>query len=185
VITDYNQTRRGNVTTVNVTSSLSGVVYFHWYVDGVHVAATTSPEWTFRFEGGEQVRVEVVDTADPDFDTVAGAPAGWPARRLLWWTASVSADCAHYRVEQKKATGSWETVGLVHHQADQWAYQLLTDRLDDLTEYTWRIVPVDTAGNDGTAKTIGPETVVRTPDAPDFDISFDSGTTQVTFSEAA
>ena len=62
---------------------------------------------------------------------------------------------------------------------------MLTPRLDDLSTYTWRVIPVNTAGNDGTALTIGPELIVRTPDAPNIEIVFDSGTTRVTFSEAA
>ena len=91
---------------------------------------------------------------------------------------------SYYRVEQKLGAGDWETLRIVPQVADQWAYSLLTDRLDDLSSYTWRVIPVDAAGNDGTAITIGAELIVRTPDAPDFTATFDSGTTKVTFDEA-
>lgn len=183
-ITAYNQTRQGNVTIVTVTSGLGGTVYYHWYIDGAFVATTLTPTRSFVLEVGEQVRIEVNDTTDPDYDPFANAPAGWPARRTLWWIRSTDADVRQYRVEQKKGAGSWATIGIIQANAVDWAYSLLSPCLDDLASYTWQVIPVDTAGNDGTALTIGPELVVRTPDAPEFTVSFDEGTTRVTFAAA-
>jgi len=183
-ITAIDTTRFGNVTTVTATSDLGGSPYFHWYVDGAWVGVSLTGSWDFYLPLGDSARIDVIDTADADFDPVAGAPAGWPARRTLWWIRSLATDCDHYRVEQKKGAGEWSTAGIVHHDPNRWEYFILTDRLDDLSDYTWRVVPVDLAGNDGTPTTIGPETIVRTPDAPNFTISFDSGTTKVTFTAA-
>lgn len=184
-ITAYQTTRLGNVTTVRVTSGLSGTIYYHWYLDGFWVASTTAPRRDFLLPLGDQVRVDVLDTLDADFDPIANAPAGWPSRRLLWWLRSLDGGIEHYRLEQKKGAGDWSAVAVVRHQNESWSYELLSDRLDDLSQYTWRIVPVDAAGNDGTPFTIGPEEIVRTPDAPDFAIAFDNQTTKVTFSETA
>jgi len=184
-ITAIETTRFGNVTTVTATSDLGGSPYFHWYVDGTWVGVCETGTWDFYLPLADQARIDVVDTADPAFDAVAGAPAGWPARRTLWWVRSLAADVDQYRVEQKKGEGDWSTVAIVHQEPHQWEFSVLTDRLDDLSDYTWQVVPVDTAGNDGTPIAIGPETIVRTPDAPEFEITFDSGTTKVTFSAAS
>lgn len=184
-ITSYSQVRDGNMTEVTVTSDLGGTVYYHWYVDGCYVASTTSPVKSFYLEVDEEARVEVLDTNDSAYDPIANAPAGWPSRRSLWWIRSTASDVDHYRVEQKKGVGSWATIGLVQHDDREWTYHLLTPRLDDLETYQWQVIPVDKAGNDGSALDFGSEKIVRTPDSPDFEISFNSGPTTVTFSEAS
>lgn len=175
----------GNEVTVEVTSTLSGTVYFHWYLDGIWQGRTLSGRRMFYLDAGDQARVDVLDTNDAQFDAVANAPTQYPARRLIWWVRSLAADVDHYRVEQKKAGGSWEAVAIVSHREDRWDYSVISERLDDLTQYTWRVVPVDVAGNDGDPVTIGPEQIVRRPDAPNFEITYDSGTRKITFSEAA
>lgn len=184
-ITSYQQQRFGTVIIVTVTSDLSGTIYYHWYIDGAFIASTQSPTRSFILEAGDQVRIEVNDTNDADYDPVANAPDGYPARRTIWWIRSTDDDVANYRVEQKKGEGDWTSIGIVRRNGATWAYSLLSPRLDDLSAYQWRVTPVDEAGNDGTAKTVQSEDVVRTPDAPDFTATFDSGTTKVTFAEAA
>ena len=165
-------------------SGLGGTVYYHWYVDGCFIAAGTSNSRTFFLARDDQVRIDIQDTNDADYDSIANAPTDDPARRSLWWCRSLATDIDHYRVEQKKGAGAWETIGIVHHVADRWSYELLSPRLDDLADYTWRMVPVDAAGNDGTTIEFGPERIVRRPDAPDFGVAFDDATTKVTFSDA-
>ena len=183
-ITSIETTRFGNVTHVVATSDLGGTVYFHWYVDGAWLGMSLGGEWDLFLPLGDQARVECIDTNDADFDAIAGAPAGWPARRTLWWVRSLAEDCDQYRVEQKLGAGDWSTVAIVHQEPNRWEFSVLTDRLDDLADYTWRIVPVDLAGNDGTPIEIGPERIVRTPDSPNYTISFDTETTKVTFTAA-
>lgn len=183
-ITSITQTRHGVQTIVTAASDLAGTVYLHWYLDGVLVASGTSTRRAFTVVAGDRIRVDVVDTTDPNFDPIANAPAGYAARRRLWWLTSLDADVLHYRVEQQKDGGTWSTVATVPHDG-RWAYTLVTARLVDLASYAWRIVPVDRAGNDGTILTIGPQTIVRTPDAPNFTATFDPATTKVTFASAA
>jgi hypothetical protein len=238
MITSYQTTRLQNVTTVRVTTSLTGTVYFHWYLDGRPVGSGTSSVRSFYLAQGVQVRIDVLDTTDPAFDAAANAPAAYPARRTLWWLsaaetgpnqlvlaelslhelATLSLDelagvplqrdeIARYRIEQSRGDmwslsldelaemsldelaelnfwSEWSTLGNIFHRDDQWTYQYLTDALDDLTVYRWRIVPVDRAGNDGTPVDIGPEKLIRTPDAPNYTISFDPGSSTVTFTAA-
>lgn len=181
-ITAYSQQRFGDATVITVTSDLSGTIYYHWYADGVYVGRTLTSSRTFQCARGGQVRVDCLDTTDAGYDGAANAPDAWPARRTLWWVRSLDADVTEYLVEQKKGAGSWSTLGRVPAQSGRWTYSLLTDRLDDLAEYTWRVTPKDAAGRSGTALTIGPETIVRRPDAPSFSASYNESTQKVTFS---
>lgn len=184
-ITAYSSVRHGNATTVTVTSDLSGTIYYHWYSDGAYIASTTSASRSFLYDTDDQSRITVQDTNDADYDPIANAPVGYPAKRTVTWIRSIDSDVARYRIEQQLGAGSWAVIGLVQHVATTWQYELLTPRLDDLGVYTWRMIPVDAAGNDGTARTLDAETIVRTPDAPRFTIAFDGGTTKVTFAMAA
>jgi len=183
-ITGYTRARVGNLTRVTVTSGLSGTIYYHWYIDGAWVGSGRSPTRTFHLPADDQVVLVCQDTNDADYDPVAEAPAGWPARRTLYWLRSVDPAIAAYRIEQNRAGAGWVTLGIVRQDGTRWEHQLLTPRLDDLIVYQWRVVPMDAAGNDGTALTIGTETVVRTPDAPAFAATFDEETTQVTLAAA-
>jgi hypothetical protein len=181
----YSAVRIGETTEVLVATSLSEVAWYCWYVDGAYVGKTVGPTKSFQVPTGEQLRVECLPTADADFDPIANAPDGYPARRTLWWTRSLDANVAAYRVEQKASDGDWTTLAEVPPEADQWGFSVLTGRLDDLTVYTWRVTPIDAAGNEGTPITIGPETVVRTPDAPNFTAELDAETQTVEFAEAS
>lgn len=182
-ITAVSQVRQGNVITMTAVSDISPVE-FHWYIDGAYYDSSRHGVHTFYLKTGDQGRIEVFDT-NPGVDPFLYTPTQKPARRSLCWIRSLGTAVAHYRVEQKKGAGSYSTVATVAHEEDRWSYSCLTERLDDLSEYTWRITPVDQAGNDGTAITVGPEMIVRTPNAPDFTVSFDGGTSRVTFTEAA
>ena len=174
MITSYQGQRIGSTTVVTVVSDLSGVIYYHWYLDGTWMGRTTAASFSFLLETEDQGRVEVIDTSDAAFDPVADAPLMFPARRTLWWTRSLSADVARYRVEELKGAGTWIALGEVVAEADRWDYAYLTGRLDDLTNYHWRVVPVDAAGNDGTPIQLTqlPELIVRVPDAPQFTVTY-------------
>ncbi len=173
------------MTEVSVTSDLAGTIFYHWYIDGTWIASTNSAVYAFRLPAGDEARIEAIDTNDAAFDPIANAPAGWPARKTLFWTASIFASIDRYRVDQQQDGGDWATIGYVDHIQGQWCYSLVTDRLVDLAEYAWRIYPVDVDGNAGTHVELAAEKIVRIPDGPDFEISFDAGTTKVTISAAA
>ena len=183
-VTSYAQRRFRGLVEITATSDLSGAVRFHWYVDGQYIGETAGPTRSIFLDSGDQARVVVVDTTDPAFDPYASPPDRYPPRRWVWWIRSLASDTAKYRVEQKKGAGDWVLIGEVHHDPNRWSYGLLTGRLDDLADYQWRVIPIDRAGNQGTACAIDTERVVRIPDAPDFAITFNSGPKTVTFSAA-
>lgn len=184
-ITAYTVERHGNVSRVTVASDLVGAVLYHWYLDGAYLGMTTSPSRSVYVPAGEQARIEVLDTLDPDWDPIVGAPAGYPPKRTLWWLRSQSTDVGSYRVEQCVVGEAWGTVAIVQHQPGQWSYQVASARLTDLTYYQWRIVGIDVLGNEATGITHMARRVVRTPDAPAFAIAYNPATQRVTFSLAS
>jgi len=184
-ITSYTQTRDGNMTIVTVTSDLSSPVFYHWYQNGAFVGSGNQASWTFFLDDGEQARVECHDTNDADYDPIANAPTLRAARRTLEWIRSTAADIDHYRIDQKIGDGDYEQIAMVNARAGIWSYTYQTDRLSDLTSYTWKITPVDNAGNDGAALVFDQERVVRTPDAPSYTVAPDEETPpHVTFTAA-
>lgn len=178
----YAVTRLGDVATVTVTTSLDDPLWHYWYLDGSYAGRTAGPANSFQLASDGKYRIECVPTDSDDFDPIASAPEGYPSRKTLWWVRSVAADVASYRIEQRIGEGDWTTIAEVVQPANQWEFYLTTDQLADLTDYTWRITPTDAAGNAGTPLTIGPERIVRWPDAPDYDIEFDPKTDKITFS---
>jgi hypothetical protein len=179
-VTNYLFTPLGSFTLVQVTSDLVSPTFF-WYLDGVFYERTAAPEISVFLEEGDQAEIVAVDTIDPEnFDVIANAPVSQPARRTLWWVRSVDLDASRYVIRQQREAEGYIDVG-TEPATDAWSYRYITPRLDDLTQYDWRIVPFDLAGNEGAPFAIGPEQIVRKPDAPDFVIAFDGGTTRVEF----
>ena len=179
----YSIVRHGSIVTVTATSNLAGdgSVWYHWFLDGSFMASSQSNVYSVFLQPDEQARVDVLDSVDPDYDPIANAPVGYPARKSVYWYRSFETDIDFYRVDQNKASAGWTEVGRVPHSDSLWAYSLFTPRLTDLTSYEWRVMPVDLAGNDGTATTFAAETIVRTPDAPEFTMVYDEGTDKITF----
>ncbi len=195
MILDYQTNRIADVTAVSVISSLADPVYYFWFLDGQYQGRTTAPRRSFQVPPGQQARVEVVDSNDPDFDPSAADVSRFPAQKTLWWVRSPDPDVDHYRVDQAVCaplapgvSGSWSSLlpmpfrgrslayaalGVAAALPYQWTYQFLTARLVDLALYKWRIVAVDAAGDDGAALALGPEVFVRVPDAPAFSIALD------------
>lgn len=172
MITAYQTSRLADVTVVRVTSDLAGgTVYYHWFAEGDYLGRTTEPERVIQLDAGEQLRIDCLDTLDPDYDALASAPAGYPARKTLAWVRSLDGSTVEYRIDQRQDAGEWEEIGRVPAEPGRWEYRHLTDRLVDLTEYAWRIVPLDAVGNAGTPVELGRELVVRRPDAPSFTVA--------------
>ena len=180
----YTQSGFGQTTLIEVSSDLTPPVWFHWYLDGVFQATTTVGEFWISLEPGVQARLEVIDSTDPDFDPLANCPAAYPATRSLWWIRSLAADLDRYRVEQQQDGGDWTTVATVLKKDNQWHYHIESGRLVDLATYAFRIVPIDAAGNDGTAQSLSSRRIVRTPAAPDFSLTFNEGPTTITIGAA-
>lgn len=189
-ITSTSTVRQGNTTTVSATSNLSGTVYFHWYVDGEYVGASSATGGTsarsFIMGPGFQSQIDVLDTIDPDFDAYANAPTAYPARRTLQWVRCTDGpEVRHYRVEQLVDLGDWESIGIIQHDPSRWSYTFVVSGLVDLSTYSWRVIPVGANGNDGDMLILNEEEIVRTPDAPEFTATFTQATSRVTFAEPA
>jgi hypothetical protein len=182
-ITSITSCRAGDITTVTVASDLSGVVFYHWYLDGVWLGMTSAPSMSLRLGDGECGRLDCIDTTDPAFDGPANSPDEPASRRTIWWVRQPTG-VEKYRVEQRKNAGAWVSIGEVVQDGESWSYSILTDRLDDLADYEWRVIPIDAAGNEGTPVALAAETVVRRPDAPRFIVTFNEVPTTVTFAEA-
>ncbi len=170
----------GPVRHVECESDLTPPVYFHWYLDGVWQGMTQTGEKDFLLAAGEQFNLVILDTVDPDFDYLANAPAGYPARRTIEFLESADEDTAYYLVQlatgaSTPASNDWFTSenGKLMHRPGQWIYRHTTAPLDDLTWYWFSIVPYDAAGNAGSRKTIGREYVAHTPNAQDLAATFD------------
>lgn len=185
MITSYTAAAAGEMFLVTVVSDLADpIIYYHWWLDGVYVDSTTVPDHAFFVPAGDLARVECVDTADADYDPLVASVATYPARRTLFFLRSLAA-VEHYRVEQRANVGAWTTIARVLPENGQWSFQVLSPRLADLTVYDWRVIPVDAAGNDGTALSLPSESpLVRVPDAPEFTATFDPNTTTVTIAAA-
>jgi hypothetical protein len=181
----YSTVQIDDVTEVTVATSMTDVVYYCWYVDDAYVGKTASPTRSFQVESGEHLRVTCIPTDDEDFDPVQNAPDGFPGKRTLWWCRSLDSAVAQYRIDQKSGDGDWAELATLSAVDGQWAYSFTTDTLDDCTSYTWRVVPINADGVEGTALTIGPETIIRYPDAPDFSATFDANSQTLAFAEVS
>lgn len=182
-ITAYSHQRIDRQIVITAESDLSGQVFYHWYVSGVWAAVTNDGRFAIYLNDGIQARVECVDTNDADFDAAENLPEELSPVRTLWWTRSVDTDTSYYIVEQKEDAGDYAEVARIW-QGDEWTQSFVTDALTDLATYYWRITPVDTSENEGTPTVIGPDVIVRRPDAPDFTVEYDSGTQKITFEAA-
>lgn len=169
---------------VTVTSSLSGRIYYHWYLNGQYKGATLTRTKAFRIRIGDDANVLCIDTNAIDFDPVLSAPDVVSDRITVYWVRSLDTDVTHYIIQQNKDGGGWTDIGK-QISTGAWQYEFITDRLVDLATYQYRVVPYDAAGNAGTPITFTAEKHVRVPDSPDWTSSYSAGTTRFTFSAVA
>ena len=182
-ITGYRSIRVGNTHQITVASDLIGKIYYHWYRDGQYLIRTVASTYSMYLPPNAQARILVIDTNDPDFDPLANNPDKHPGHRSIHWIRSLATDVDHYRIEQNKDGAGWTGIATSKHNKNQWVYIWVSGILDDLSDYQWRIIPVDRYGNDGTALTYQSETIVRFPDAPNFRVTYDDVSDTITFIE--
>lgn len=176
--------RIGNVVVVTAVTFLVGSpVYYHWFLDGVHVGSGTSPTFSFSVEQAGQGRVEVVDTLDSNFDPLSATIAQFPARYTVYWVRSLDTETREYLLEQQLEAGAYALVARLSHDENIWDYRLLSERLNDLSGYNFRVTPMDRAANMGTPLVLDIY-AVRIPDAPSWNYAYDPGSDRVTFAAA-
>ena len=173
------------VVKVEASSSLGADATLYWYVDGKLVQAASFPrERIFSLQPGHSALIEVLDTT-------AAATEAYPGEVLLQWYAVDGA--VQYYVQQWVGVGAadgdlpvddedWSTLRTVV-ATDEEVYNHLTEWLDDQTEYTFRVAPVNEENIQGSSLMMT-FTVVCRPDAPDTTCTYDADTQRVTVAAA-
>ncbi len=171
MITGYTTSASGPLTLVTVTSSLTGIVCFNWFVDGEFAIQTNVPEFSFAIQSGQQATIVCIDS---NSSTIPTAPAGWPSTRTLLFVRSLDPTIQSYQIQQQENGGSWVTLASIPDDPTQWSFVYQTGPLDDLASYVWQAVPIGQNGNSGTPIALAAEFIVRTPNAPLFVVTADS-----------
>ena len=160
---------------VGFTSTLSSPT-FYVYLDGTLIETTQRAQSVINVEPNVQFILEVLDS--PTDTPVVVYPSRW---WLNWGPSSGAVD--HYRVEEF-VSAAWVLRAKVPHSGRS-AYRWLTRHLEDVTTHQFRIVPVGTNGNQGTAATIT-GLMVRQPDVPVVEqTNYDQGTRTITLDLAS
>jgi hypothetical protein len=153
----------GNSWWLSWSSDLTDPTFYIYDLSGNGLLSTTKETGMLVIcEAGESRVIEVRDAV------WANVPRGFPGRLDLFWYAT--ADTAHYRIEEYVGS-AWALVGKqTDDGAGHWTWR--TRFLEDITTHQFRIVPVGTNGNSGTAKTWS-VLMVRHPDPPQVTFAYD------------
>jgi len=150
------------------SSDLANPLFYIWR-DGRLMDTTMALEYTLYVSSGEQLVLEVFDSAD---DVASDA---FPGKITLGWYPV--ADTAHYIIE-RLVNAVWVQKKQVNDTGLGF-YQWQSDYLEDVTTHEFRIVPYGDNGNAGTALSFA-VFMVRLPDVPDVSFSYDDSTNKVT-----
>lgn len=174
----------GGWSCINLTTNLDNYpsrVFWHWWVDGRYAGVTHARKRAFRTPPGRTTMVEVKPTryrtyrgSDRNIDPLAGEVT-------LQFQAADDADS--YLVQYQPSGGDWTTFAIMQDDG-RWCYSVRTPQLDDDTEYSFRVVPRDSAQNEGSALSLGTHRVVRYPDPIEADVTWNEGSDTFTFDEA-
>jgi hypothetical protein len=166
-----------NLFRLALTSSGTPPITFRVFREGKLTATLISSVQTASIDipvaSGDHPFIEVLDRND-DEEQVA-----FSGRLLLHWQAVANA--ASYRLEENVAA-VW-TLRREMVDDGSGAYTWKTRWLEDLTTHQFRIIPVDAAGNQGTALSFS-VLMSRHPDVPQVGYAFVPGTGKVTINQA-
>jgi len=145
------------------------------YEDGILVSTQIGNSYTVRAYNGACPVIEVLDQVD-----AVPAPA-FPPNLVFGWQGD--SDAYSYKVEVDQGAGFVEVETFLNDPAASWM-SYSTGTLADETTHTWRITPIDAAGNEGTSVTFV-TLLVRYPTPPDVNFTYNgSGAGTVTISAA-
>ncbi len=144
------------------------------YLDGQLVSVQTAEQFDVKVEGEVSPVLEVLDSEDD-----VPNDAFPPYLRLGWLPVS---DAVRYLVQQYD--GGWVDVATLAAEADRAWYQYDTPGLADVTVHQWRVIPIDEAGNEGSALAFS-VLMVRHPDPPDVTFTYDGAMAGTVTIEAA
>ena len=159
---------------IRFTSDQPTPVMFRVFDEGVLSQTIESEDGTGSFikhvSPGETPFLEVIDREDQR------PSLAFPSRMTLNWFAVEQAES--YRID-RYVSGSWVVQTSIAAGPPSFTWQ--TPVLEDVTQHTFRIVPIDSAGNDGTELELTAY-MVRVPDVPSVTLTYSSGTQKVTVS---
>jgi hypothetical protein len=149
-------------------SDLSDPTYYA-VRDGVLFSQNKTGVFRFQLQPGERLRVEIVD------DLLDISEDAYPGRGWLQWDTAPTA--TSYRIDQWVAS-AWTQVSQLQASTLS-VYDYITDFLDNLTQYKFRVVPI-IAANDGYAREYD-FYMHRRPNEPTVNsFAYDSGTNTIT-----
>ncbi len=154
-------------------SDLGGTPTFYIYADGILIDSTTRTWREVGVEAGEQIQFEVLD------DVNATPVTAYPGRLFMTWVPV--ANDQSYRVEEF-VSAAWVVRTTI--QVGVETYFSFTSRyLEDVTTHQFRVIPVGTNEEDGSARPFT-ALMVRRPDRAEMALTYASGTAKVTVSAA-
>lgn len=154
-------------------SSDLGDPTFYVYQDGLSINETKQTEQVFTVDAGESLIIEVLD--DPDAVPITA----FPGRLTLNWRTSAATD--YYRIEEY-IEAAWILRAKVKDSGGGY-FKWKTRFLEDSATHQFRIIPVGTNGNQGTAKVFSC-LMVRHPDLPNVGYEYSDDTHKVTVTTA-
>lgn len=149
------------------TSTESSPTYYV-YINGELVSVQTEASYSFSVDPGENVFIEVFDSASY---TATSVPSG--RLTLCWYEDSYA---VRYRVDQY-TDGAW--VELATIAGGDWFYTYATGYLADSTTHLFRVVPIGESNTEGDAITFS-RLITRYPDPPEVGFEYDAATTKAT-----
>jgi len=156
------------------SSSLDDPTYYLYDLStGKLLYSGPQPGYTLVSPAGVPLTFWVTD------DNEESLPATYPGRMTLRWYEVTNA--SYYLIEEY-VDAVW-TVRARVPEDGRWVYNWQSRYLEDATTHEFRISAVDTAGN-ASAVVAFSELLVRRPDPPQVEYSYDEGTKKVTISEA-
>jgi len=147
--------------------------YIYDLCAGRLIATTTDTSIVVALEAGARLVVEVREAA------YTKIPRGYPRQITLFWFRVTAT--SYYLVEEY-VVDTWTARARVY-DTGAGSFRYVTRYLDDETSYQWRVTPVGTNGNSGTAKA-WTVLVVGYPDPVAATLAHDDETVKVTISAA-
>lgn len=174
MITSVNATRlEPGLWLLEWTSDLESPVFYLWQ-DGVFLFSTGAASAQVPTQVPSSPVFSVLD--DPDV-----APVNvFPASVVLQWQRPVDLAVLEYLVEEFVAA-AWVERARIKAEADLWQYSFRSRALEDVTTHQFRVTPLGVNGNAGTPREYS-VFMVRNPDPPAVEYSYDPDTKEITVS---
>jgi hypothetical protein len=142
-------------------------------VDGVLAATVTTATVTLNLTGYDDYPPPA-EVLDATMDDEYSEGVSYPPYVIIQWVGV--AEASRYLVQ--RYDGSWTQVDSVVHSAVQY-YQYRTSKIENDEAAQWRIVPVDTLGNQGTALSFNFAVIGNPPPPESVSVGYSGGYIQV------